>query len=150
MSVSVLSFTGSKNGRAPQAQRDAIKRVIERLDPIRGVHGDCVGRDEDFNDEMLAFKASVHARPCDITSHRAFCHGLAVSHEPERPLDRNKKIVDDSDVLLAAPEGPEVVRSGTWSTIRYALKRGKHVIIVMPDGSEIEHNAPRVPQVNQA
>jgi hypothetical protein len=52
---------------------------------------------------------------------------------PEREyLQRNRDIVDATDVLLAAPDGPERVRSGTWSTVRYAYRAGRGVLLVMP------------------
>jgi predicted Rossmann fold nucleotide-binding protein DprA/Smf involved in DNA uptake len=52
---------------------------------------------------------------------------------PLDPLVRNKVIVNISDVILATPfEDKEVMRSGTWSTIRYARKVGKTPIIILP------------------
>lgn len=59
-----------------------------------------------------------------------------VVHEPRPPLERNRDVVDASDVLLACPGGmAEEQRSGTWATIRYARKAGKPVVIVWPDGT---------------
>jgi len=48
---------------------------------------------------------------------------------------RNHKMVDSAGVLLATPkEDHEVLRSGTWATIRYAYKKNKQVVLVWPDG----------------
>lgn len=47
---------------------------------------------------------------------------------------RNHDIIDDSWRLIALPDGPERVHSGTWSTVRYAIKRHKPVLICHPDG----------------
>ena len=54
----------------------------------------------------------------------------------EKPyLDRNKDIVDETNILMACPnKAEEVQRSGTWSTVRYARKVGKAVLIVYPSG----------------
>jgi hypothetical protein len=54
---------------------------------------------------------------------------------PEAPyLLRNRQICDEVDVLLAAPDGAERVRSGTWSTVRYALWLPMPVVVLYPDG----------------
>ena len=46
------------------------------------------------------------------------------------------EIVDESDFLIGTPKGfCEELRSGTWSTIRYARKKGMEITIVYPDGS---------------
>lgn len=49
-------------------------------------------------------------------------------------LERNRDIVNNIDKLYALPEGPETLRSGTWSTVRYAKKINKQVCIISPDG----------------
>ncbi|HXD86623.1 MAG TPA: hypothetical protein VN641_09025 [Urbifossiella sp.] len=47
----------------------------------------------------------------------------------------NRKIVDDSDVVLACPPVMvEEFRSRTWSAVRYARQIGKPVVVVLPDG----------------
>jgi len=54
-------------------------------------------------------------------------------------LERNHKIVDACTTLFAAPrELHEIVRSGTWATIRYARKKKRRIIIVWPNGNVSE------------
>ena len=47
-------------------------------------------------------------------------------------------LVDACEVLLATPKGPEKLRSGTWATVRYARKVGKRIVIIEPDGKQVE------------
>ena len=51
-------------------------------------------------------------------------------------LNRNKNIVDASNLIFAFPFDKEIIRSGTWSTIRYAKKINKPLIIIRKDGSK--------------
>jgi hypothetical protein len=70
-----------------------------------------------------------------VDAHRAHLEGDCDDEWPVRPyLDRNREIVDNTDVLVACPAGPEERRSGTWSTIRHALRWGVPVILCWPDG----------------
>jgi predicted Rossmann fold nucleotide-binding protein DprA/Smf involved in DNA uptake len=47
------------------------------------------------------------------------------------PLWRNRELVALCDLLVAAPEtDQEVVRSGTWATVRYARHVGKPVVML--------------------
>jgi len=51
-------------------------------------------------------------------------------------LERNKAIVQNAQALIAMPRTTdEELRSGTWSTIRYARRIKRPVLIVRPDGS---------------
>jgi hypothetical protein len=46
-------------------------------------------------------------------------------------LERNRMIVAACDLLIAAPlQDTEILRSGTWATVRYARKAGKQVILL--------------------
>jgi hypothetical protein len=48
-------------------------------------------------------------------------------------LERNKRIVDNVTLLIATPkEFHHTLRSGTWSTIRYAWKKKIDVVIIPP------------------
>jgi hypothetical protein len=50
-------------------------------------------------------------------------------------LERNTEIVKACDVLIATPkEQDEVLRSGTWATIRRARKYDKKLAVIFPDG----------------
>lgn len=60
--------------------------------------------------------------------------------EPLPYLARNCVIVDEADILLACPKGPEEQRSGTWATVRYARKQNKRIVIVYPDGTITTEN----------
>lgn len=51
----------------------------------------------------------------------------------EKPyLKRNIDIVDNTDILIGCPSGEEIVRSGTWHTIRYAKKQNKKIMMIRP------------------
>jgi hypothetical protein len=55
---------------------------------------------------------------------------------PKAYLTRNKDIVRETDILIAAPaETEEQIRFGTWSTVQYARKLGKPVFVILPDGT---------------
>ena len=60
----------------------------------------------------------------------SFCKGDIIL-KPKKYLDRNKSIVDKTDILIAFPStNEEVIRSGTWSTIRYAKNKGKKILLL--------------------
>ena len=63
---------------------------------------------------------------------------------PEQYLVRNRHIVQETEMLLATPkESEEVLRSGTWSTIRYARGLKRSILIILPDGClRAEHRKP--------
>ncbi len=51
-------------------------------------------------------------------------------------LERNRDIVDASEVLIACPSTrEEVMRSGTWATVRYARKKGMKITLIFRDGT---------------
>jgi hypothetical protein len=96
-------------------------------------HGDCVGADHTFHlyAATLGFYTVIH--PPIHTRWRAYCQGD--EHlEAKEYLLRNKDIVRAVDILIACPSGEEKLRSGTWSTVRYARGLGKPIHIVRPDG----------------
>ena len=114
-------------------QRIALK---EYLDGREGEfhHGDCIGSDAEAHDIALSLGFYMVIHPPINESKRAFRTGHILKRKSY--LIRNRGIVDSTDRLLATPnEDYERLRSGTWSTIRYAKKCGKLVTIIFPDGS---------------
>ena len=47
----------------------------------------------------------------------------------------------ETELLLAAPAGPERSRSGTWSTVRHAMEQGRLVCVVMQSGAVVVNAA---------
>ena len=142
-----IGFTGTRQGMT-QAQWHWTKREILalKLDYENTFHhGCCVGADEqahrivrDHIAKMGVWNWGIVLHPPQYTKHKALCLGEVAQWRPKPYLDRNRDIVNCSDILIAAPAGPEVRRSGTWSTVRYARKCGKPIIIIYPDG-RVEH-----------
>ena len=96
-------------------------------------HGDCVGADEQAHTVVRKhFNCSIHGHIPVRTNSRAYCK-FDVIYKAKPYLVRNHDIVDMVDLLLAAPyENTEVVRSGTWATVRYARKVNRELIMLRP------------------
>jgi hypothetical protein len=132
----------------PDIQRVALTELLTD----RGVqvvrHGDCVGGDEAAH--LIALEAGkwIVVHPPINSRYRAYCGirtGKAGFRDqitwvaPAEYMDRNHAIVTGSRWLYAVPkEFTEVLRSGTWATIRYARKLHVPRKIVWPDGSITE------------
>lgn len=130
-----IGFTGTQRGMTAMQEQMVFDETMLR-EPDEVHHGCCIGADEEF-DILMGYartSCSVHGHPPTNTAKMAQCY-VDVMHPPKDYLIRNRDIVDATDCLIAAPEGPETLRSGTWSTVRYAKKAGKPVIIVWPDGT---------------
>lgn len=125
-----IGFTGSQHGMTKE-QWNSIVQIIKKLNPIEVHHGDCIGSDTQFHSLCAAhIKTIIH--PPNDKSKRAFNVGYIVL--PLKPyLKRNQDIVNACDLLIATPkEKREVLRSGTWATIRYARKVNVPRIILLP------------------
>ena len=136
-----VGFTGTRNGMTSQ-QRMSFLGWLQKQ-PGGGVdefhHGCCVGADEsavDIIDFMPRALAIVGHPPSvkTLVSNKAVERSTRLM--PALPyLTRNRNIVDAAELLLACPNGPEQRKgSGTWATIRYAMAKGKPVVIFWPNG----------------
>jgi hypothetical protein len=133
----VVGFSGTRDGLT-FAQEEALKEALLALEATELHHGDCVGADAECDDLARKLGVKVIIHPSMIASQRAWrSKTLPCKVLPEKPsLMRNREIVRSVDVLLAAPSLEyEVRRSGTWATIRYAIKQGVSVFIILPDGN---------------
>jgi len=63
---------------------------------------------------------------------------------PKDYLARNHNIVLETQELIATPfQAEEILRSGTWATIRFAKKLKRKVTIILPSGElKVFNNQP--------
>jgi len=106
-------------------------------------HGACTGADEQAHFcAVLAHVPLIYVHP--PVNQRFMSTQVFITPSDERTTvhfrpaksyhERNHDIVDETERLLALPDGPERLHSGTWSTIRYARSRRKRIDICYPDG----------------
>jgi hypothetical protein len=137
-----IGFTGTQRGMTGQQIKKVDSLLGELLpleihhgDFVEVHHGDCVGADKQFHHLAKAHKGvCVVIHPPESNKKRAFCCGDSI-YPPKPYLERNHHLVSITDVLIATPaQYHEKLRSGTWATVRYARKKGKRCLIVLPDG----------------
>lgn len=127
-----VGFTGTRKGMT-DAQMASVKNVMQ-LPILKGTfqHGDCEGADAQafkMADE-LGYHTIAHPGPGYLRANTA----SKEIRESKLFLVRNKDIVNETDMLIAAPKSDKNTGGGTWSTIRYAKSVGKKIYIVHPDG----------------
>ncbi len=134
--VSRYGFTGSSTKTTPPQRASFTSWISAHAEDIEEFdHGDCIEADAFAHDIVREFtKAFITIHPPTKDDKRAFKQG---DHEflPKPYLERNKDVVLRTEAMLAMPDGLEKSRSGTWSTIRYALHQGKGVVTFWPDGT---------------
>jgi hypothetical protein len=123
-----LAWTSTKKGMT-ERQKNRLRFVLTNAkDRIAEFHhGDCIGGDAEAHDiaaDILGVdKIWIH--PGSNPRLRAYKKSPHIL-PPDDNLDRNRTMVRICDGLLAAPETKEeVIRSGTWMTIREARDRQK-------------------------
>lgn len=131
----ILGFTGRQDGMT-ERQRATVGRLFRELGLKVLHHGGCIGADTEAHEMALVLRAAIRIHPGTDRKKYGDCP-RAVLVYPARPnLARNLDIVlMGEDGLVAAPRDEvEVLRSGTWATIRYARKMKRVTWIVSPDG----------------
>jgi cytosine/adenosine deaminase-related metal-dependent hydrolase len=135
----VLCFTGARTGLTP-AQLAALRVVLAGY-PGATLHNGCAeGADEAALDIAYDLGLRLECWPCNYDQRErawnyVYENPLATLHPTAPPLERNRRMVAAASVVVACPDSPERLRSGTWSTVREARRRGREVVIVWPDGS---------------
>lgn len=151
MSKTKIGFTGTRR-KLTIKQEDRLELILKSFNIKEFHHGGCRGADMSahglivylITNEGLACK--IHIHPSDLMFESGDFNACDESHptnthwdiyyKPKPPIERNHNIVDATEVLIATPlQKHEVLRSGTWATIRYALKIGRDVVIIYPDGT---------------
>ena len=131
-----IGFTGTRNGMSSNQIKE-FEKLFKSKDFEEFHHGVCIGSDKQAHDHITSIKNEKNAKtvghPPKYKKFMAECECDYVM-KPYDYLQRNKNIVDETDVMVATPDTKERVRSGTWSTIRYARKQGKKIYIIHKNG----------------
>lgn len=125
-----VGFTGSQHGMSAK-QKAALRVLLVELKPEELHHGDCIGADAEAHTIARELNIPVVVHPPNDPKKRAFVRDADVWLIPAPYLVRNRAIVNATFVLIVAPQtDTPKVRSGTWSTWRYAktLKRDIRVL----------------------
>lgn len=131
-----VGFTGTQHGMTSEQQvvlRGLLGTFVDAASEFH--HGDCIGADAEAHEvaRELGFFIVIH--PPIITAKRAWKRAPVVN-VPMNYLERNRVIVRSTQLLIAAPgELEEQLRSGTWSTVRFARKMLRPIYFAMPDGT---------------
>ena len=132
-----VGFTGTQHGMTPQ-QKLALVSLLEQVKATELHHGDCIGADFEAHVLALGMGLRIVVHPPLNPFKRAYCPSATDCREPKEYLARNRDIVDETALLVAAPKTQdEQIRSGTWSTWRYADKKGRERKLITPEGQII-------------
>lgn len=131
-----VGVTGSRNGFTCDTQKyETLLAIAKAYEPgAEFHHGDCVGVDDVTARYAHRICYRTVAWPPLREDHRAWVPSDAVMACAPYKV-RNNSIIACSDVMIAAPSGPEEEnpRSGTWATIRRARKQGVPIEVVLAD-----------------
>lgn len=134
-----IAFTGTRQGMTPAQLKEFRQGLAVISQPGDAFHhGGCVGADLQAHDVAVnGFQLAAEVWPATGREVPDWALNTArVIHPAHPPLERNHFIVSGADALIATPkEYNEVLRSGTWATVRYARKvPGCVVYIINPEG----------------
>lgn len=108
-----------------------IIEAFRAVGEIEFHHGDAIGSDKqaDYVARTLGCHMVIH--PPKNPKYQAFCAQPGDTVRPDGDyIVRDKIMVDEVDFLIGTPKtSKEVLRSGTWATIRYARDKTATPII---------------------
>ena len=134
-----VGITGTHHGGTP-AQLHSLRTFLTDLKPSRLDQGDCIGVDAEAALMAHAMGIWIVSHPPTNSWRRAFCHADEF-REPKAYIKRDQDIVNETDMLIGVPyTSHEVLRSGTWATIRYAKKVNKIIYLIIPNGELLLFN----------
>jgi hypothetical protein len=133
-----VGFTGTQKGMT-DAQAKTLLVALASLAPGRFHHGGCIGSDAEADAiaHSLGYEMHLHP-PIKIDKIANLNRDLSKDtvYEAKDYLIRDTDIAKAAQVLIATPrERHEVMRSGTWATIRRGRRYSTFVVIIWPDGS---------------
>lgn len=157
--MKVVGFTGTRVGMT-NAQRETLSHLLREDQITMAVHGGCEGADWNFHGLVLdtphAEQITIAVYPSTLThsypppildavqrgellQHVWNRLGASIVYSPQAPLTRNRQMVQlvrrYDGIYYATPKSElEELRSGTWATIRAALKCKVQLKVIYPNG----------------
>jgi hypothetical protein len=128
-----VGFTGTQKGACPEqlALVEQLLKSLKQAGHAEFHHGQCVGADEQAAKiaKALGYRVVAHPGLAKDPANLMFRSDWSENDEVREAkpfIKRDRDIVDETHVMLAAPlTREEQVRSGTWTTVRYAKSRGR-------------------------
>lgn len=135
-----IGFTGTQKGMTEYQQQQVASLLASHAHKIRDIteihHGGCVGADAQFHaiTRSMWFVTNTVHPASNVSPEKQAKLDYAIYMYAKPALERNHDIVDSVDVMIATPaQDNEVLRSGTWATIRYARKVGRVIHTIYPN-----------------
>jgi hypothetical protein len=131
-----LGVTGSRHP-ITDMQRDKALVILRgfRDEGILWMHnGDCINADHEMARIWKRMSGMVYGHPPSNPIGRAY-FAFDAQEDPKEYGKRDADIVQRANVMVAMPNGPERLRSGTWMTVRMARRKGLPITYIWPDGS---------------
>src|SRR5215469_262198 len=129
-----IGFIGSNEGMT-EGQRETLRQILAGHGPGEFHHSYQLGADADAHtiarEACPASRVIVH--PPRDESLRAYLQADAQRHARGR-IARNREIVGECDILIAAPGTGEGEHSSeVWSMIRYSWRHNVRVVVLNPE-----------------
>lgn len=144
-----IGCTATRVGMSPQQIATVTELIRQLTGHIIAHHGCCIGGDEDFHRIALRHKAYLVGHPGPGWPDGPWCAPVVCDEvrDPAPYMYRNQAIVDEVQIMIAAPLEPRPkLRGGTWGTVRMALRalrayRLAELYVVGRDGRLLDHGA---------
>lgn len=128
-----VGFTGSRKGMTLR-QEELLMILLLELEPDEFHHGCCIGSDERAHNLAKLWQYRTVGHPPTETKYLGVWEDCDERREPFPYLERNRHIVNETDLLIATPRVPRgTPHSGTWYTVEYARGKRKTVRILDPN-----------------
>lgn len=130
-----IGITGTREG-ANESQLQRIRVILSAFfqDESEFHHGDCSGVDVQVAQIAREIGYTIVCHPPVKDETRGFFLG-DIMHLPKGYLERDRNIVDSTEVLLVVPLQNEwQPKGGTWYTHDYAVKKKKPLVLIYPKG----------------
>jgi hypothetical protein len=130
----VIVFTGTRKGMSDYQKHNLVQE-LNQWKPYYNFewhHGCCTGADAEFDNIIRKYNKYGHLHPSNDPKTRIDCYQEGdYNYQQKPPLVRDREMVQFlkqqtilpafASLLIAAPRSDNrIIRSGTWTTVRYA------------------------------